>query len=72
MFIENYEYLANAIILKASNDYIMLLKDNRGDRKSESGIKMIEKFFRSGYFRILSDVDPEYLIENLRESRWAI
>ena len=52
-----YEELANAIILQAVKDY-RLTDDERE-------LQEIERFFRSGWFGVLSKVDPEFLIKEL-------
>lgn len=51
-----YENLANAIILQAVKDY--RLTDD------EQQLQEIERFFRSGWFGVLSKVDPEFLIKS--------
>lgn len=56
-----YENLANAIILQAVKDY--RLTDD------EQELSEIERFFRSDWFGVLSQVDPEYLIRNLRKEK---
>ena len=56
-----YENLANAIILQAVKDY--RLQDD------EQGLAEIERFFRSGWFGVMSKVDPEYLIRQLRKEK---
>ena len=56
-----YEELANAIVLQAVKDY--RLTDD------EAELAEIERFFRSGWFVVLSKVDPEYLIRNLRKEK---
>lgn len=56
-----YEELANAIILQAVKDY--RLTDN------ERELQEIERFFRSGWFGVLSKVDPEFLIKELRKEK---
>ena len=56
-----YEELANAIILQAVKDY-RLTNDERE-------LQEIERFFRSGWFGVLSKVDPEYLIKKLRKEK---
>lgn len=58
---DGYKELANAIILQAVKDYRKALKYDERGRKRE-----IEKFFGSEYFRILTDVDGEMLIQKLR------
>lgn len=56
-----YKELANAIILQAAKDYRKALKyDERGHKRE------IEKFFRSGWFSILTNVSGEMLIQKLR------
>ena len=56
-----YEELAKAIILQAVKDY-RLTDDERE-------LQEIERFFRSGWFGVLSKVDPEYLIKKLRKEK---
>ena len=56
-----YENLANAIVLSAVKDY----------RRSSSKRTMeeIERFFRSGWFRVLTNIDGEQLIRDLRKEK---
>ena len=56
-----YENLANAIVLQAVKDY--RLTDD------EAELAEIESFFRSDWFGVLTDVDPEYLIRRLRKEK---
>lgn len=56
-----YKNLANAIILQAAKDY--RLTDD------EQQLKEIECFFRSGWFGVLSKVDTEFLIKELRKEK---
>ena len=56
-----YENLANAIILQAAKDY--RLADD------EQQLQEIERFFRSSWFGVLSKVDPEFLIKELRKEK---
>ena len=58
---EPEEALANAIILQAVKDY--RLTDD------EQQLQEIERFFRSGWFGVLSKVDPEFLIKELRKEK---
>ena len=65
-----YERLANAIIIQASKDYMTSLrkkKRNLGSASAEHDIRECERFFRSGWYQVLTSVDGEYLIEKLRE-----
>jgi hypothetical protein len=56
-----YENLANAIILRAVEDY--RLTDN------EKELEKIEAFFRSDWFAILTRLDPDLLIKKLRKEK---
>ena len=56
-----YENLANAIVLQAVKDY--RLTDD------EAELAEIERFFRSDWFGVLTDIDPEYLIRRLRKEK---
>lgn len=56
-----YEELANAIILQAVKDY--RLHDDKQELAS------IERFFRSGWFGLLTNIDPEMLITKLRKEK---
>ena len=65
-----YEKLANAIIIRAVNDYKAALKKYRKNpynHEAMRNVAKIETFFRSEWFLILTNLDPEYLIENLRK-----
>ena len=65
-----YERLANAIILQAVSDYKVALKKIKAHPKNREAISEaleIEKFFRSGWYGILTDVDGEYLIRRLQD-----
>ena len=56
-----YQALANAIIEQAVKDYRMT--DDPDD------LAELEKFFRSGWFGVLTKVDPDLLITNLRKEK---
>ena len=56
-----YHGLANAIVLQAVEDYRMA--DDEWERKK------IERFFRSRWFGVLSDTDPDALITKLRKEK---
>jgi len=65
-----YEKLANAIIILAVDDYrraLKVLKEDSHDPFAKKEKRSIEKFFRSEYFGILTKVDPEVLIKKLRK-----
>lgn len=56
-----YEKLAEAIILQAVKDYRKALKHDERGRKRE-----IERFFRSEYFTVLTNISSEMMIQKLR------
>lgn len=65
--IENYENLANAIIVMAARDYVAVYgaKNSQAQYSAET----LEKFFRGDRFRLFThgQIDPEYLIQRLRQ-----
>lgn len=66
-----YERLANAIIIQASKDYMTSLrkkKRNPGSASAEHDIRECERFFRSGWYQVLTSVDGEYLIAKPRKA----
>jgi hypothetical protein len=65
-----YENLANAIVAQAARDYLTALK--RLKKNPETRWRWmkpceLEKFFHSGWYGVLTSVDPDYLIRKLRE-----
>jgi len=56
-----YEELANAIVLQAVKDYRL--------HDDEQELASIERFFRSGWFGLLTNIDPEMLIAKLRKEK---
>lgn len=64
-----YEALANAIVLQAVNDYraaLKKVKKNPNNREALDEALQIERFFRSQWYQVLTSVDGEYLINQLR------
>lgn len=64
-----YEALANAIVLQAVNDYraaLKKVKKNPNNRTALDEALQIERFFRSQWYQVLTSVDGEYLINRLR------
>ena len=57
--LEQYQNLANAIVIRACDDYKI-------GRMSDDEFR---SFCRSGYFKILTKVNPEFLIEKMAEER---
>ena len=65
-----WEDLANAIVLQAAEDYAADLRAlrRRPDLKPrEERKRSTERFFRSRWFRILSDADGEELMTKIRK-----
>lgn len=65
-----YQALANAIIEQAVKDYRATLKVLRRhpDYKAAMAEAMeIERFFHSGWYGVLTEIDPDYLIKRLRK-----
>ena len=58
---ENWQALANAIVLQAVIDYRM--------SQVPEDLEALERFFRSDWFAILTRLDPEFLIAELRKEK---
>ena len=66
-----YENLANAVIAQAAEDYRAALKKIKAHPKNKDAIDealRIERFFRSGWYQRLTNVDGEFLIRKLQEN----
>lgn len=57
-----YTRLAEAIVMRACEDYRHPISEHKKSERAS-----IEKFFRSQWFMLLTDLDPEELIRRLRE-----
>ena len=67
---EGYQELANAIVLQAVKDYRILkqkLREEPLNRIAQARMVEVRKFFRSRWFRQLTDLDPYLLLDKLRE-----
>ena len=65
-----YHELANAIIVLAVKDYRIALRKCSAhplDRAYQSERKELERFFRSGWFGVLTDLDGELLMQKIQE-----
>ena len=65
-----YQNLDNAIVAQAAQDYLSALKKlkkNPRNRMAMDEAMQLEKFFHSGWYGVLTGVDPDYLIRKLRE-----
>ncbi len=60
-----WQELANAIVLQAVKDYKAAQRTliKKPDSKAAKAmIRNCERFFRSGWCEMLTDIDPEYLL----------
>ena len=65
-----YEKLANAIVIQAAKDYraaARKLKRNPRNHLAQAEIDSIERFFRSDWYKCLTEIDGEMLIRKLKE-----
>lgn len=64
-----YHLLANAIVKQAADDYIQLRTGIGSSRPlpPECNLREIQEFVYSQWFGTLSDVSPDYLMEQLRK-----
>ena len=70
--LDPYQELANAVIVLAAKDYRHALRIQRRNPRSaaaQSQIGSLERFFRSDWYKVLTDVDGEMLIKRMREER---
>lgn len=68
MFDDFYKELANAIIMQAAVDYRQALRQLQRNEKYKPAIKTkreCERFFRSAWFRLLTNADTKYLLTRL-------
>ena len=66
---DSYERLANAIVLQAVKAYRTALKRVARHPKDRDGLATkneCERFFRSGWFGVLTGIDPETLMRKLQ------
>ena len=66
---EPYQALANAIVELAVKDYKKALKQHHrfpDNKEYADEVASLERFFRSGWFGILTGIDPEMLMRKLQ------
>jgi hypothetical protein len=66
---DQFEGLANAIIIQAAVDYRLALKQLRQNPDCQPAIRMkyeVERFFRSDWFSMLTRVDGPELLARLK------
>ena len=65
-----YQALANGIIEQAVKDYREALRRQKKHPDDKAAMKEameLEKFFHSSWYGVLTQVDPDYLIDRLRK-----
>ena len=66
-----YENLANAIIIQACKDfrraYKRYLRRYRSSDKPDTEFLELESFFRSDWYKTLTSVDGEYLMDRIKK-----
>ena len=65
-----YEKLANGIVIQAAKDYrtaLRKLKRNPQNQLAKAEADSIERFFRSDWYKCLTEVDGEMVLRKLRE-----
>ena len=68
MIEDPYENLANAIIVQAAKDYQKAMRQLRRNPKYTAAAytqQEVERFFHSQWFQMLTDADPEFLLEHI-------
>jgi len=71
---DGYEVLANEIITQAANDYRRALEKHKKHPRSRAfstEAEELERFFRSDWYKTLTDVDGELIIRGLREEAYG-
>ena len=67
---DNWEDLANAIIISAVKDYVNAYRrilrhpDNKPAREE---MRKLERFFLGELYAKLTDLDPQYLLDRIKE-----
>ena len=64
-----YQALANAVVELAVKDYKKALKQHYrfpDNKEFKAEVNSLEKFFSSGWYGMLTDLDGEYLISGVR------
>ena len=65
-----YQLLANAIVMQAVKDYRFYTKKqlkSPDDAVIDGQIKLLEKFFKSGWFGELCNLDMKYLLDKVKK-----
>lgn len=66
---ENWENLANAIIVCAVKDYVNAYRRilrHPDNEPAQEEVKQLEQFFFGEWYAKLTDLDPHYLLDRLK------
>lgn len=66
---DEWQALANAIIEQAAKDYMTAIRRLKRERTGAAAMKEameIEKFFHSEWYKTLTSIDGDYMIDRLR------
>ena len=69
---EPYEDLANAVVLQAVKDWrisVCRIRREKKDTEAEYTRAECERFFRSEWFRIITDADGMMILKRLKEEK---
>lgn len=67
---ENWENLANAIIISAVKDYAKAYRRTRrrpDNKSAQEEVRKLERFFFGDWYAKLTDLDPHFLLDRLKE-----
>ena len=70
-----WQELGNAIVLQAVKDYKAAMRKLRKDADYKPARKMLrecERFFHSGWYEMLTDIEPECLLRGVRRKGRAV
>lgn len=68
--LEPWERLANAVVIRAVDDYriaVKKLKRDPGNKMAEMDIRSLSRFFGSQWFEVLTNVDGRLLLSRLKK-----
>lgn len=68
--LEPWERLANAVVIRAVDDYRIAarkLKRDPGNKMVEMDIRSLSRFFGSQWFEVLTNVDGRLLLSRLKK-----
>ena len=63
---DRHHCLANAIIAQAAKDYEMALIAEAYQRSYQVRSAEVERFFKSSWYRLMTDLDEDIIIEKIR------